>query len=237
MKIEILFPEICNLYGESANVSYLKRNLPEAIFYETNLNDEIKFINEKIDLVYIGACSDSNLELIIEKLKKFKKQIKEKLDNNQVFLATGNSFEIFSSYILDENNKRINGLNIFNFYVKRNYEKRHNSLFLGTFNNISIVGYKSQFSQSYELKNNHFIDTKRGIGLNEEEINEGIHYNNFFATYLLGPMLILNPYFTKYLLSLIGYNKKLAYEEALIDAYNYRLKELEDPNTIIESKH
>lgn len=236
MKIEILFPEICNLYGESANVLYLKKCMPDATFYETSINDEIRFINEDINLVYIGSFPDENMELIINKLKKDKDKIKEKLDNNQVFLATGNSFEIFSNYIID-NEKKIEGLNIFDFYVKKDYEKRHNSLFLGEFNGISIVGYKSQFSMSYNLKNNEFIKVKKGIGLNDNDQNEGIHYKNFYGTYLLGPFLIINPYFTKHLLKQIGYKKKLIFEDEIIDAYNYRLKELENDKTIIICKH
>ena len=44
MKIEILYPEVANLYGESANVKYLKKCLPHANFIETTLNDKPQFI-------------------------------------------------------------------------------------------------------------------------------------------------------------------------------------------------
>ena len=37
-----------------------------------------------------------------------------------------------------------------------------------------------------------------GIGQNTLSNKEGIHYKNFFATYLTGPFLIRNPYFTIY---------------------------------------
>ena len=30
-KIELLFPELCNIYGESYNVEYLKRSNPDNI--------------------------------------------------------------------------------------------------------------------------------------------------------------------------------------------------------------
>ena len=36
---------------------------------------------------------------------------------------------------------------------------------------------------------------------------EGIHKNNFFGTYLLGPILIRNPYFKDALLKYIGIDK------------------------------
>ena len=35
MKIEILFPEICNLFGDMGNMKYLKKCLPNAEFIST----------------------------------------------------------------------------------------------------------------------------------------------------------------------------------------------------------
>ena len=40
MKIEVLYPEVANLYGDSANIMYLKQILEDATFIETNLNNE-----------------------------------------------------------------------------------------------------------------------------------------------------------------------------------------------------
>ena len=91
MKIEILYPEVANLYGESANVKYLKKCLPNATFIETSLNNKPEFISSKIDLVYIGATSEFHQELIIEKLMPYKDDIKNKIEENQLILATGNS--------------------------------------------------------------------------------------------------------------------------------------------------
>ena len=41
--------------------------------------------------------------------------------------------------------------------------------------------------------------------------NEGIKYHNFYATYILGPILVRNPEFTKYFLNRLT-NKKLKYD-------------------------
>ena len=47
MKIEILFPEFCNLYGDLANMDYLRRCLPQAEFVETSLQEEPLLAREK----------------------------------------------------------------------------------------------------------------------------------------------------------------------------------------------
>ena len=40
MTIEILFPEICNLYGDSGNVLFIEKNFPNAQIIKTKLNEE-----------------------------------------------------------------------------------------------------------------------------------------------------------------------------------------------------
>ena len=62
--------------------------------------------------------------------------------------------------------------------------------------------------------------------MNPDTQKEGIHVNNFFATYSLGPFLILNPYFTKEILGRLGLDQKLCFEKEIIEAYDYRLAEL-----------
>lgn len=229
MKIEILFPELCKLYGEQGNMRYLKLCLPEAEFIETELNDEPQFLKDDVDLVYMGACSERSQEKIIEKLLPYKKEIKEKIENGLAFLCTSNSFEVFGSYIETDEGKKLPALGTFDMYAKRNLLQRHNSDFDGVFDGIRIIGSKSQFSMCYPKSEEYsFIKGTKGIGLNPETKNEGIHYKNFFATYLLGPLLINNPDFTKYLLKLIGCkNPILAFEEDSYVAYNKRIHDFD----------
>lgn len=48
------------------------------------------------------------------------------------------------------------------------------------------------------------------------------------ATYLTGPLLVLNPPFTKQLLQDLGAEDTLAFEEAAMEAYEARLAEFRD---------
>ena len=93
------------------------------------------------------------------------------------------------------------------------------------------VGNNSQFTYMYGDIKHPFITAREGcFGVNENSNIEGICYHHFFGTYLLGPFLILNPYFTKYVLGLIGYNGKLKYEDDVVKAYDKRVKSLERKN-------
>lgn len=227
MKVEILYPEFCNLNGDMGNIKYLEKCLPEAEIIETSINEKPKFIEQNdISLVYMGTLSERSQEIIIEKLKPYTEQIKQKIEQNQVCLFTGNSVEILGKYIENEDGSKIEALGIFDIYAKRNMMHRHNSYFLGKYKEIEILGFKSQFTMLYgNNEENYFIKADMGIGINEQTKLEGIHQNNFFATYIIGPLLVLNPYFTLELLKLMGVEEpKLAFEKEVIEAYNIRLK-------------
>lgn len=240
MKIEVLFPEICNLYGDLFNVKYLKECIPNAEIVNTGLNDEPLFVHEQPDLIYMGTTTERGQVLAINALLKYKACIQECIDNGTPFLLTGNAMEIFGKTISEEGTKVSDGLGLLDITVNRKARERFNSLYLGEFNDksldepLKIVGFKSLFGFAEgNNKNNYFLATERGDGLNPQVKEEGIRINNFFATYVTGPFLVLNPPFTKWLLKEILKvpNPEIAFEKAAMDAYECRVKEFSDPHT------
>lgn len=233
LKIEVLFPEICNLFGNMYNIKYLEKSVQDIEIIYTSLTDTPKFVDEKVDMIYMAPMTENSQELVIEKLKPYTDKIKELIEQNQLFLVIGNALEIFGKYIENEEGSRIEGLGITDLYAKRDMMHRYNSLFLGKIEDIKIVGFKSQFAMSYgDNSSNYLFDALKGPGINEASKFEGIRINNFMGTYVLGPILVLNPYFTKYLLKLIGIKDiNLAYEEEAVSCYKIRLKEFENPET------
>ncbi len=239
MKIEVLFPEICNLYGDLFNIKYLKECLPDATIINTSLSDEPYFVKEKPDLIYMGTTTERGQILAIEALSPHVELLKKSIDEGVNFLITGNALEIFGNVIEEENKEVCKGLGIINIEAKRKARKRFNSLYLGEFKGsaeeiIKIVGFKSLFGFSYGPDTDRSLfTTLRGDGTNPEETGEGIRINNFFATYLTGPLLLLNPPFTKWFISEVlgAKNVTLAHEEAAVEAYEDRVSEFADSNT------
>lgn len=227
MKIEVLFPEFCNLYGDTQNMRYLKQCMPEEEFIETALDEEPTFAKEKVDLIYLGSMKEKTQEKVIKKLQPYKEKLKELIENNTVFLFTGNAMEVLEQYIENEDGSKIEALGIFDTYAKRDMLNRYNGKVLGKAENIEIVGFKATFSQSYgNNENEYFFKVEKGIGINKESQLEGIRKNNFIGTYIIGPILIINPLFTKYLMKLMGIeNPKLKYERIAMEAYEARLVE------------
>ena len=228
MVIEYLYPEIANLFGDSANFKYLKQSLPDAEFVETALNDVPAFAQRKVDLIYMGPMSENHQVIALSKLRPYRDKLAELVENGTHFLMTGNSFELFGLYI-ENDNVKTDGLDILDFHSVTDINNRYNGFFLGERDGIKITAFNSRFSHSYlDGDCGGFAKVLRGHGLNKELGFEGITKNNFVGTYLLGPLLVLNPLYTKNLLEKLGTDAKPAFFEASMDAYNRRLNEFED---------
>ncbi|MCL2151966.1 MAG: hypothetical protein FWH57_03240 [Oscillospiraceae bacterium] len=231
MKIEVLFPEICNLYGDLFNAEFLRRSCPEIETVNTSLKSEPLFVSDKPDMIYMGSTTERGQELAVNKLIRYKDRIVELVDGGALFLMTGNAGELFGTHIQQEDGPDISCLGILPIYAKRQMMDRYNSLYLGKFGGMDVVGFKGQFSHSYgDNSGCYFIETTRGDGLRPGVKNEGIRKNNLFTTYIIGPMLPLNPPLAKFFLSLMGVSEpKLEFEEECFDAYKTRVKEFSEP--------
>ena len=229
-KIEILYPEFGGIYGERYNVDYLMRSCPELTLIETAHGQVPAFTKGEADMVYLGCTPEKHQEEIIELLRPYKEDILREIERGTIFLITGNAIEIFGNRIKD-GDRVIDCLSMFDFESIRYMDKfRHNSQYVGKANlggeEITLLGHRSQFSFAYGDFNDYFIDIEIGMGMNKSTKREGIRKNNFYATYSLGPYLILNPLFAKYLLRLMDLPDALCFEKEIMEAYEYRKNEL-----------
>ena len=197
MIVEILFQDVCGLYGDSQNPTYLQETLPDAEFIFTALTDTPYFVEKRPDMIYIGCMSESTQRRVIEKLLPYCARLKELIEDNVVILATGNAGEIFTKRICYSTEKiDVDGLGIFDLTVKTDLFNRYNGKVLAEFGDIQLVGFRSQFS--FICGDNtgcYFAKCLRGIGIHPESKLEGMRIKNLICTQMLGPILPLNPLF------------------------------------------
>lgn len=227
MIIEVLYPEVALLYGDRGNVDLLKHCLPNAEFVSTGFNEKPAFVDRAVDLVLMGPSGEKDQLRIIESLKPYVDALKSCIDRGTHFLLTGNALDAFGMYILDDHKKRHEALGLFDFYATQDLWHRYNGYVLGTFNGFDLVGHKSQFSMLHgDNAKNAFFEVNRGIGINPDSKFEGIHVNNLYATAMIGPILALNPKFTRHLLMEMNVGDiNIPFEKELMAAYDVRVSE------------
>ena len=230
MKIEMLYPEICNLYGDRANAGYLALSCGAELIC-TYLSDTPRFLTEDIGLVYMGGTTEKGQLIVRDTFRPYLEGLVRRTDAGGVTLITGNAMEIFGQYIEKDDGSKDEMLGLFPFWSTQRLLGRYNSVYWGKFGDLDIVAHKAQFGHSYGNIGEGLFQTVRGAGMNPDVKPEGVRRNNLMATYLLGPLMIFNPSFAKYILGLMGVeDPHLAYEEAAYDVYENRLRQWKDPN-------
>ena len=234
MKIEILYPEICTLYGDKGNTMYLQKCLPDAEFVATGLNEKPLFLKENIDMVYMCSMSEKSQELVLDRLMQYKDEIAACMkDGKALFLLVGNSMELLGDYIKREDGTRVTGLGVGpGMYSVRQTPNRFNTLIKAKFNDMTLIGYTSRFAHTYGIPDDMtFCKVEIGQGSNPDTMNEGICKNRVIATYIHGPLLIQNPDFVHYLLEkLDAPMKEIPFEAAMRKAYDVKLAEYGKPD-------
>lgn len=231
MKVEILFPEVCNLYGDLQNVYYLRRCCSEVEIVETDLHTPPRFLTEDVALVYMGSTTEQGIALAADALRPYRDEIAAKIDAGQLMLLTGNAQDVFARRIDSDSAASVEGLGLLPSTVRYTMMKRHNSFFLGTFEGMEVVGFKSLFGFHYDApETGGWLDTVRGIGRHPDTKTEGFRRGGLYATSLIGPLLLLNPPLCKWLLRKMNLPDSLAFEDAATASYEKRRNEFKEPD-------
>ena len=237
IKVLHLYYDLLNLYGENANLRCIVHSLE---LNNIKVKTDLKSINDKIDLneydiIYIGPGSEDYLLLALKDILKRKTEFKSFIENNKCLILTGNSMDLFGKYIQIENDK-IDALSIFDYHTKfineSTFKNASSDRIVGEISGTTkliqekIIGFQNRCDLNYNVKTPLFkLDEKFSNDLNNK--NEGFTYKNVYATHIIGPILIRNPYLTDYILKNVCKQKKLDYkisDELSIKAYKKYLE-------------
>ena len=143
----------------------------------------------------------------------YQEDIKRYIEDNKFMLVTGNSVDMFGEKIIAD--EEYDGLGVFDYTITRGKRKMEEVYLDSEITKHKILGF---------INNNSYID-EINFPLFK---NEGVKYNNFYATYILGPILVRNPDFIKYFLNNLT-GKKLKYDLKLeTKAYNEFVKNFKE---------
>lgn len=231
MLVEYLAYDVANLFGENGHQQLLNECFVDHTIFRTSLVQVPAFVNESIDFIYLGTMSEKHQQVLLTQLRPYRDRLRELIDKGAFFLVCGNGLDVFGESILYDDGLKVEGLNLFNFTTSQQYRSRWNCYVMGEYQGMKLVGHKSQFTQSYYkegFESQSFFEVSSGFGMNTTTKHEGVHYNNFYGTNCIGPFLILNPLFLKYLLDQLPQPAALprAFDSLLL-AYQQRVVEFE----------
>ena len=227
MKIEIIYGELANLLGEHGTQSLLAETFGEQQIIRTPFPHLPRFLVDDVDFVYMGPMTEQTQRLVLDLWRDQKELFAKAIEENTVFFFAGNALDLVGRSIRYEEQDTIQALSLYPFDTFCRRYDRVNEFVCATFNNMPLTGFRSQFTtHTGDAGAFPFLVVGQGNGMNKDIRTEGIHDRNFFATSLLGPFLLLNPSFTRWLFARAGYHGTLPYEKSLLDAESTRLEDL-----------
>ena len=165
MRVEVLFPDVANLYGDLQNVRYLLKSIEnsgeepsedsiESGNKETDVElvlDEMwcepHFVKGVPDLIYMGSMSESSQVCVVEILLPYRERLARMIEEGVHFLLTGNALEIFGRKILEEDGTEIKCLDLIPTVAKRDMQRRHTTLYVG---NLALPRRNTENTENIE---------------------------------------------------------------------------------------
>ena len=199
-KINILhlYPDLLNLYGDKGNIECLKkrliwRGIDVNIFCQTIENEKIDISD--VDIIFIGGGTDKEQEMVCEKLRPSKFEIKEFVENGGTMIAVCGGYQFLGKYYQTEE-KQIEGLGILDIYSEISADRKRttgNAMVECDGISTKIVGFENHGGRMKIGNYKPLGKVIKGFGNDGESGYEGIWYKNLIGTYLHGPLFPKNP--------------------------------------------
>ncbi len=201
-----LYDDLLDLYGDSGNLTILVSKLRamgiEARITCKSLGDTLDF--DSFDLIYAGPGKAKNLAQAALHLQKYAAQVKAAVAAGKLFFVTGNARLLFGKGFTGFDGKEYPGVGLLPYTGRET-----GNVF------VSDVVYARQGAEGYGFINRtaHIDGNEEGFlfdvlqGACDSETptgHEGNRLENFFGTWLLGPVLVKNPALLKEVLQLLA---------------------------------
>lgn len=210
VKILHLYAEAMDLYGDVKNLEVLCQRIRESgneVQVDTcEIWDELSVAG--YDMVYVGHGKARNLAAVQPHFVAKAKEIKEQIEQGQLWFVTGNARELFGSRFSTVEGKQLDGIGLFAYEgVETNKVFVADLCGKAAFGDFRCYGFANRTAYLQHPQGNPnplFVEAKGFSDGDSDEGCEGTLYKNFFATWSMGPVLVRNPGLMKEILSRLG---------------------------------
>ncbi len=215
-KILYLYYDFMNLYGDNGNVRIMEKRLKDQgfdveIVKKTVTDDDISF--DGFDLIYCGSGTESRRAAATRHLKQFENEFKSAVESGTPVLFTGNSWGMLGNSITSVTGEKEEGLGLFGFDIKEEIKTRFIGDAVETAEGFAdpFVGFINKCDEIGNF-DDYMFSIKKTIG-QIPFAKDGVRKGNLFGISLIGPVLVKNPFYAKYLTKLITEKRKMSYRE------------------------
>jgi CobQ-like glutamine amidotransferase family enzyme len=158
------------------------------------------------DLILIHGAADREMELASRDIQFKAASLREAAEANVVFLCVCAGFQLMGHYYQPAQGERLTGVGILDLYTQGGGERFMTHMAMEckfSYNGQNVlVGYENHSGRTYLGKGLEPLGKVLvGWGNNGQDGGEGATYKNVFASYLHGPLLPKNSWFTDYLIA------------------------------------
>lgn len=199
LKICYLYPDVLNQFSDGGNITCIVKRLEwrgiKADVTGVSVGEKLN-VND-FDLFFIGGGQDFEKGIMIEDLMTGKgAEIKKAVEDEKVFLAVSNGYQILGNYYKTANGTQYDLTGAVNFHtIGQTDRMTGNFCFeMPELNNLKVVAFENHGGRTYLGDNVRPMGTVLvGNGNNGEDKTEGARYKNVYASYGHGPLLSKNP--------------------------------------------
>jgi lipid II isoglutaminyl synthase (glutamine-hydrolysing) len=224
MKITIgyLYGDLMNMYGDTGNITALKRRAQwrgiEVNIKNFSIGDKMK--DREADIFFFGGGQDQQQDLVAKDLKLSLKGkiIKDEIERGVPLLAICGGYQLLGEYYQPFEGVKLPGVDLFPIYTEASHDRMIGNIVVrvqGTVNSeqsktvtsnllpvTSLVGFENHSGKTYLKEGAEPLGiVKTGFGNNGEDKTEGCIYKNAIGCYMHGSLLPKNPQLADWLIS------------------------------------
>jgi CobQ-like glutamine amidotransferase family enzyme len=209
LKIGHLYPTLMSVAADRGNLYVIEKRC-----HWRGISTEVEqiFVKQtpdftKYDLILFHGGADREMELASKDIQAKASSLIEAAESNTVFLSVCAGYQLLGHYYKPFKGPELKGVGLLDFYTEGSDTRFMTHMALecefGQPGNNVLVGYENHSGRTY-LGSNALPLGKVivGWGNNGKDGYEGAMYKQVFGTYLHGPLLPKNPWFTDYLIQL-----------------------------------
>lgn len=204
LRVEHLYPELLNLYGDSGNILVLRKRMEwrgiSCDVHEVHVGETPSLASA--DIVFIGGGSDREQKIVCDSLLLVRDELKAYVEDGGVLLAVCGGYQLLGhSYTMGD--ESVKGLSLVDLYTDRGSPRLIGNICVQSrVCDHVIVGYENHGGRTHLGPDVEALGSVlHGHGNDETSGREGCLYKNVLGTYIHGPLLPKNPGVADWLIS------------------------------------